>query len=368
MNKSCLILLPLLSAQLLMVGCGKKEEAQEETVRSVRAMKVGDIEALTGRSFPGRARAAQEVDLAFRVTGPLVALPVKVGDEVEKGELIAQIDPRDFEVALRNAEGGLQSAKATMNRAKLDYERMAGLKKKSPGAISDIDVDQAKESVEVAKADISALEASVDAAKDALKYTNLRAPFSGSVVATYAENFENVRQQQMIVRVVDKAKIEFEVGIPETLISMAPYIEDITVSFDAFPDVEIPAEVKEIGREASSTTRTFPVTVIMKQPEGVSVLPGMAGKARGTLRLPDKGSQVQIVVPVTAVFTQGEEEQSFVWIIDDGSNSVSSRPVDLGTLVSSGYVIDKGLEQGEIIATAGVHFLKEGQVVAPTIQ
>lgn len=368
MNKLVLICLPLLGAQFLLTGCGQKEVAEDKSVRSVRAMKVGDIEAWKGRSFPGRARAAQEVDLAFRVTGPLVTLPVKVGDEVEKGALIAQIDPRDFEVSLRNAEGGLQRAKATLNRAKLDYERMAGLKKKSPGAISDIDVDQAKESVEVANADIAAFEASVDAAKDALDYTRLRAPFAGTVVATYAENFENVRQQQMIVRIVDKAQLEFEVGIPETLISLISYIEDITVSFDAFPDVEIPAEVKEIGREASSTTRTFPVTVIMKQPEGVTVLPGMAGRAKGTFRPPDKDDRIQIVVPVTAVFTRGEEEESFVWIIDGDSNSVSSRSVDIGRLVSSGYVIDKGLKQGEMIATAGVHFLKEDQIVAPAIQ
>lgn len=331
-------------------------------------MKVGDIEGMAGRSFPGRARAAKEVDLAFRVTGPLVALPVNIGDEVKEGDLVARIDPRDFEVALRNAEGALQRSRATLNRSKLDLERMEGLQKRNSGAISEIDVDQAREAVDVADADVDAFVASVDAAKDALEYTNLRAPFSGTIVATYVENFQNVRQQQMVVRLVDTTRIEFEVGIPETLISLASYIAEIRVTYDAHPDEAVPAELWEIGREASSTTRTFPVTVIMDQPKGFKILPGMAGRVEGTPKIPKDLGGIRMVVPVTSVFTFEGDGLSYVWVVDEGSQTVSRQQVELGKLTSSGYVIKGGLEVGDTIATAGVNFLKEGQQVNPVIQ
>ena len=133
---------------------------------------------------------------------------------------------------------------------------------------------------------------------------------------------------------------------------MAPYIEDITVRFDAFPDVEVKAEVQEIGREASATTRTYPVTLVMDQPEGVSILPGMAGRAQGTPRPPDGEKRMSLVIPVTAVFADVATDTSAVWVIDE----------------STGHTVEEGLEPGELIATAGVTFLKEGQIVVPELQ
>ena len=146
MKRIAILMVPV----LFIAGCDRKQEPKEDPVRTVRAMKIGNLDELTHGSLPGRARAAQEVDLAFRVTGPLIAFPVKVGDELEEEDLIAQIDPRDFEVSLRNAEGGLERAKATAERARLDLERVVGLQKKNPRAISETDVDQAREALGVA--------------------------------------------------------------------------------------------------------------------------------------------------------------------------------------------------------------------------
>ena len=126
---------------MLMTGC-RDEMPPQEIVRTVRSMKVADFAGMTKRTFPGRAEAAQEVDLAFRVAGPLVAFPVKVGDEVEEGDLIARIDPRDFQVTLRNAEGSLQRAKANQQRGQSEYDRALELHRK--GAGSQAEVDEAK--------------------------------------------------------------------------------------------------------------------------------------------------------------------------------------------------------------------------------
>ena len=82
------------------LGC-QEEVPQKETIRPVRAVQVSDPSEFAKRWFPGQAKAIQEVDLSFRVSGPLIKLPVKVGDEVRKGRELARIDPRDFEVNLR---------------------------------------------------------------------------------------------------------------------------------------------------------------------------------------------------------------------------------------------------------------------------
>jgi multidrug efflux pump subunit AcrA (membrane-fusion protein) len=135
------------------------------------------------------------------------------------------------------------------------------------------------------------------------------------------------------------------------------------VIFDPFPDLEIEAEIKEIGKEASRTTRTYPVTLIMDQPEDIKILPGMAGKARRGIAVPDMQGQSDIIIPETALFAPGDSDTSYVWVIDDQAKTVSKRKVTTGTLLDSGVAITDGLKPREWIATAGVHYLKEGQQV-----
>ncbi len=183
------------------------------------------------------------------------------------------------------------------------------------------------------------------------------------MVATYVENFEEVRAKQPIVRIVDDSRIEMTINIPENLISYAPLVKNIEVTFDAFSDQPLPAEIKEIGNEASVTTRTYPMTLIMDQPQSFKILPGMAGTATGTA--PAELDQVAIVVPVSAVFSPEDVAQSFVWIIDQQDKTVARREVKVGELTSRGLQILDGLAPGELIATAGVHYLREGQPVRP---
>ena len=351
---------------LLFAGCRTEEAPAQEPVRVVRAMKVADLAGMTSRSFPGRAAATQVVDLAFRVSGPLIALPVQVGDEMKIGDLIARIDPRDFDVTLRNVQAQLNEAKAAHALAVEHHAR--GQAAYDQGALNPIELMRLRETENRAKATVDAMEASVDAARDALTDTDLLSPFSGTIVATYVDNFQNVRADQQIIRLLDKTRIEFEINIPESLISLVPYVKDIRVRFDAFPELEVPAEIHEIGAEASDTTRTFPVTLIMDQAEGALILPGMAGRAFGARHRQTEGERLDIVIPVTAVFSPVAENRSYVWVIDASTNTVTRREVEIGHLISGGYVLEAGLQPGELIATAGVHFLTEGQEVNPLIQ
>jgi len=349
------------------MGC-QEEVAQKEVIRPVRAIQVSDPSDFAKRWFPGQAKATQEVDLAFRVSGPLITFPVDVGDEVRKGQELARIDPRDFEVELRNAEGQLAKAKSELGRAESDYERLVRIRKQDKGAVSQSRVDRDRQKVESAKADIGSFTAAVDSAEDKLRYTYLKAPFDGIVTSTYVENFENVRPRQPIVRLIDHSQIEMIVNIPENLIYQADYLKAagkaMGVRFDPFPDRKIEAEIKEIGKEASKTTRTYPITLIMDQPEDIKILPGMAGKATRVAAAPEKESPAGIVIPETALFSPDDTNNSFVWVIDEASKTVSKREVKTGELLDTGISIEDGLKPGEWIATAGVHYLKDGQQVS----
>ncbi|MBW2571250.1 MAG: efflux RND transporter periplasmic adaptor subunit [Deltaproteobacteria bacterium] len=356
---------PLFFALVALLGC-KDEIPQKEMIRPVRAMQISDPAEFTKRWFPGQAKATQEVDLSFRVAGPLVALSVNIGDTVRKGQELAKIDPRDYQVDLRSAQGQLERAKASLKRAEADYDRVLRIQKQDPGAVSQSLVDSNRQKAASNRAEIRSLQAAVDSAGDRLGYTYLKAPFDGIITATYVENYEDVKAKQPIVRLIDNSRIEMIVSIPEVLISHADYLKEagkvFRVRFDSFPGREIEAQIKEVGKEASRTTRTYPVTLIMDQPEDIKILPGMAGNAASTISPPGIQGRLQTVIPETAVFSP-EENKTFVWIIDEKSKKVNKREVKTGDLMDSGITIREGIEPGEWIATAGVHYLKEGQEV-----
>jgi len=356
---SCLLFIFLCFLQ----GCGKEEVEKKKLIRPVMAMKVTEVLQFRQRQFPGTAKATQEIDLSFRVSGPLITLPVDIGDEVSVGDVVARIDPRDYEVELRSAQGELNESIAIMKRANADYKRVKTIFETDPGAISQISVDNALQARDSARAKVDALTASVATKNDRLKYTHLKAPFDGVVVNKYVENFQDVRQKQAVVRIVDKSQIEMIISIPENLIMLASTAENIEVIFDPFPDRKIPAEIKEIGAEASKTTRTYPVTLIMEQPDDITILPGMAGKATG--HAPEDQSMVPKgrLVPVDAIFSPDDIDKTYVWIIDEKSKQVTKQEVTTGRLSNTGILVTDGLETGVWIAIAGVHNLREGMEV-----
>ncbi len=351
-------------AALLLVACAE-EPAPPPAAKSVFALQIEDLGAFAERSFPGRARAGQQVNQSFRVAGPLIEFPVSVGDEVEAGQLLARIDPKDYINQLATLQGQLERAQSVSTRAEADLRRIKNTYREDPGATSEAAVDMAQQIRDSSVANARSLEASVKEAQDRLDYTYLRAQFDGVVVETYVENFETVVPREPILRVLDPSSIEFVVQVPENLIGLAPYVESVAVQFDALPGVEVVATIKEIGREASQATRTYPVTLVMNQPEGGEILPGMAGQATIRSKPPETHALglVGIDIPMTAVFNPERGGANYVWVINRDTNTISRREVTLGRLSRLGVLVDKGLEAGDWIVTKGVNTLSEGQEV-----
>lgn len=249
---------------LPLTGCGQEPE-KTDFVRPVRAMKVQDVEGFIARSFPGKAAATQQINLAFQVPGKLIKRPVDVGKEVNKGDLIAALDPSKYQAQVDRLKAEFAAARARRQNADLQLVRQEQLLSK--GWVAEARVDVVRSKALQARADVIAVAAALKGVEIDLSYTTVVAPFSGVVAETFVENFQEIFAKQPIVRLVDTSQIEFWVSVPESLISLAPYARDITVEFDAFKGQRLPARIKEIKKEASNITRSYAVNLIMEQPD-----------------------------------------------------------------------------------------------------
>jgi RND family efflux transporter MFP subunit len=398
-------------AALTPMGC-RNAPSEQGPARPVRAIKVGDVKAIQGRQFPGRAKARDEVDLSFRVSGPLVSLPVDVGSQVKKGDVIAALDPKDFQAALDSAKGALgvaqanlsamergarpeeilqlkaavAEAEATYRQALAEHERNTQLLPKGAVSRSEFDMTLARrdrtaaqvkkaqedlnigqrgarpEDLEAKRAEIKALEAAVENAKNQLDYSVLKAPFDGKVAARYVDNFQTVQAKQTIVRLLDVSKIEVTIQVPESLISLVPRVKKTVCRFDALPGKEFVGSVTKIGSEASQTTRTYPVTVAVDQPEDAQILPGMAATVSRDPEDNEEAAAPDLIVPPSAVFTAETGQETFVWVVG-AEKKVARKAVKTGKLTPVGLAVTEGLKPGDWVVTAGVHSLREGQEV-----
>jgi multidrug efflux pump subunit AcrA (membrane-fusion protein) len=396
----------------LVFAARRKTVSNPEPIRPVRAIRVGDVKSIQGREFPGRAQAGDEVDLSFRVAGTLVSLPVDTGSKVKKGDTIAAIDPRDFQVALDSAQSSLNrdranllamergarpeeieqlkaalaEAEASYRQALAEYSRNVPLVKQRVITQSEFDILVARrdrtaaqvkkakedlnigqkgarpEDLEAKRAEIKALEAAVTNAKNQLDYTVLTAPFDGNVAARYVDNYQTVQAKQPIVRLLDISRIEVTVQVPESLIALVPLVKKAVCRFDALPGRTFTGQVTKIGSEASQTTRTYPVTVELDQPKDVQIFPGMAAVVRGQPEESQNVAEEVPIVPASAVFTGDAGQQSFVWVVGE-DHKAARRQVKTGALTAAGIAIPEGLKPGEWVVVAGVHSLRENQQV-----
>jgi RND family efflux transporter MFP subunit len=360
------IIIATLTLTLLFSSCGKREEVETKRsiIRPVKMMTVLSSGDFGKRQFPGQVRASRRVDLSFKVDGPLIELPVEEGKPIKKGQLVARIDPKDFESNLRSSEGRLVSADAALQLAKTEYDRVIRIQKEDPGAVSTFMVDRRRKGVDSAEADIQSLQAQVDAAKDQHSYTYLRAPFSGVIAKRYVDNYQKVRAKELIASLDDVSQLEILVDIPENLMAVIKAGNAHPVAtFTSVPGREFDLSVKEFETRADPTTQTFRVVLVMSAPEGIRILPGMTATVSGKGVGATRQEEEQYIIPAIAV-VGGEAGSSKVWIVDREKMTVHGRKVTTGALTGTDSIeIIDGLESGDTIAITGVNLLREGMQV-----
>lgn len=346
---------------VLFVSCSKDaEEKKEPSVKYVKVLKVEAQSGLRTQSFPGMSQAVREVKLAFRVAGPLVRLPVDTGQYVKKGELIAEIDPRDYRVNVNTVKAQLNVLKAQLEESELQYNRYKNLYAQQAAQKSVY--DRAKAGYESLKAQVEATAEKLQTAENALFDTKLPAPFSGYVDSKHVENYDNVQAKESIVSFLDCSSIEVVTGVPEELLADGIDLTGFSCSFDAYKGKFFKAEFKELGRKPQKSNQTYPLTVILKENDSKMIKPGMAAAIFVTFK--NREEKKPICVPNASLVSLNKDE-NYVFIYEEKSKTVKKQKVLIGKLTSRGVEIKSGLLPGQVIVTAGAGFLNDNQKVKP---
>jgi RND family efflux transporter MFP subunit len=408
------VVLLALSLILLAAGCSGQDSAPSDVARPVKTIVVAAGGEPHTRTFPGKVEASKRVELAFQVPGLLVKLPVKEGQSVAKGEVIAQLRQDEFQARLKALQGQLDQARAALTalrsgerpeermrresqvraaearlaNAKAEFDRQAQLLRRNAGSRGDFDAAETvyrvsqedlkaarqllekgtiarAEDIEAQEATVRGLEGQVVEASIQLEDSTLHAPYDGVI----AQRFVNVEQgkrvsaKQPIVKFQDVDEIEILTDVPETFmvadLRSADIIEMLAAVSGA-PGLQFPVHIQEVAQRADPTTQTFLVRVAMKAPPNVNLLPGMTATVTVTYRrasiLGDR-----ILVPVSAVVKEASGQQ-VVWVVGS-DDTVERRPVKLGEATGGRVEVTDGVRPGDRVAVAGATLLREGMKV-----
>jgi membrane fusion protein, multidrug efflux system len=347
--------LQILCAALIaaaVTGCDKPASpaAQVRPVRAVTVERRAEGEAV---SLTGHVRAKDEVSLAFRLDQRMIERLVNVGDVVTAGQVVAKLDPQIQQNSLRSAESNLASVEALLTDARLTFGRQERLIKN--GWTPQAKFDEAQQKLESVQAQVASAQAQVRNAQEQLSYTVLYADGPGVVTKVGAEPGEVVQAGKMIVQVARQGPRDAVFDVPEQLIRNGPRDGLIEIALTNDPTVRATGRVREVSPQADATTRTWQVKVgIINPPEAMQ----LGSTVTGSIKL---AAPPGVELPASAL-TEANGQPA-VWVVDRQSKTVSLREVDVSRYDPGSVVISQGLENGEVVVTAGVQMLHPGQIV-----
>lgn len=337
------LLLPL---PLLLAACGEKTPAQEaprETVKLVKALKVGAGETAREERYSGEVRARHETTLGFRVGGKYVERLVDAGARIAAGQPLARLDPADAQLAATQAEASRRFAEAELKRTE-------ELRQKNFISQAALDAKDTAAKAAVAQAQL---------AQNQARYTTLLADAPGVVAAVLAEPGQVVAAGQGVFRVARDGEREVAVAIPESRVAGLKVGADSTVTLWADGDGKrFKGRLRELAPAADPATRTFAARVSILDADAAVIL-GMTA----TVSFARDAAEEKIVVPLAAILQQGQgKDGPAVWVIG-ADGTLGQRPIEVERYGDAGAVLKRGLAPGETIVAAGAFKLVAGEKV-----
>lgn len=342
---SCLV--PFLATVLS--GCGERKlpEQVEQSIRPAKVVKVSISESPKRKVYVGRVEASNSIDLSFEVPGPLSRFPVLEGQTLRMGELIAELDPTDYELAVEEAELQLQLALQ-------DYQRKSDILKK--GGIAKSLVDDGRAFAQLQRVRLKK-------AREALADTRMIAPFDAYVSRRYVDNFVKTRVGDKIVRLNDLHELLVVVSIPEQMLSKVisnPQASLFAV-FDFIPGKMFPLSYKENRGDANAIGQTYEVSLAMARPADWEILPGMTAVV--VLQIEKSlEEKLEYILPINALVTE-PDKRMFVWLFDQDTQEVTKRYVKISVPGPEGVYVTDGLAEGDLVISSGASQLREGMKV-----
>ncbi|MGL5683077.1 MAG: efflux RND transporter periplasmic adaptor subunit [Marinifilaceae bacterium] len=338
------IFIPLcVAVAMLATGCNKKR-----ATKTTEKMRVETCEARvdkTGRTheFPFVTKPFRTTNLSFRVGGPVTRFNAFSGNLYQQGEVIAQIDPRDFIIRKERSE-------ALYIQCKTEFERICKLYNSGNIAASSYDK---------AKAEYTSAKLNYETACNELADTKLTAPFTGFVGEVFIEQYQDIQPTRDVVSFIDMNKLKIETYVTKEVAARKADIKSIELTFDGDNKCYI-AQLLEVSKSTTSNNLSYLLTAQLDNTEA-KLISGMSGKVN--IIYNDEVKEEVITIPQAAVAhrpTQG----SFVWVVDDEQGAVTKRKVITGSLAADNRVIIlEGIEKGERIAVSGLRFLSDNMPV-----
>lgn len=326
-----------------------KTETATEIIRPVKVVEIADADATRKLDYSGTVKARTEMNLGFRVAGKIIERHVDIGDRVKPGDLLARIDPTDYELAVKTADANLAAAERQVETAGFTKKRAEQLfaKKFAPQA----DLDTATLAYQQAVATRDAALSSRRQAANQVGYAELRVDQGGIVTSIGADRGQVVAIGTPVVTVAVDGEKEIQIAVPESDISHFRPGQPVAVGFWTDDRLRLDGKVREVAGSADPRSRTFSVRISL--PDDPRVLLGMTATVRAAIDTEER----LVSVPLEALAEK--DGKKIVWIVDRDTATVHSREIAVADFTASGVRVRQGLRPGDIVVAAGTQFMAE---------
>jgi multidrug efflux system membrane fusion protein len=356
-----------LLAMLLLAACGH-DAPPPETARPVLVVHPDGGPDAAFTAYAGEIRAREESALAFRVGGNLVRREVDVGDEVKRGQLLAELDSGDLRLQVQAVQAQVAAAEAELARAASDRARYPKLAQQQLVSRSALDAQNAAYAAAAGQA--RAARAQLDVARNQAGYAQLRAPRDGVIAARQAEAGQVVAAGQTVFTLAGDAGREVAIALPETRIRDFHAGQPVLVELWSAPGTRLPGTIREIAPAADPQARTYAVRIALGATAAQSVELGQSARvyiaddSSADDSSADDGNATTLRVPLAAV-QRGAKGATALWVVDPATRKLHLTPVRLGAFGEDSVPVLHGVAVNAWIVAAGGHLLREGQLVTP---
>ncbi|MER8424815.1 efflux RND transporter periplasmic adaptor subunit [Mesorhizobium sp. M1403] len=346
----------IIVAALGLAGCSQEKAEVTEIIRPVKVVEIAKASDTRQLSYSGSVRARTEMNLGFRINGKITERLVDIGDRVKPGDVLARIDPTDYELSVRSAQASLDAADRQVETVELTRKRAEQLYAKNFAPKSQL--EQATLSYNQAVATRDSARSQLAQAQNQVRYTDLKADKNGIVTAVAADVGQVVGSGTPVVTVAIDGEKEVLIAVPETDIAEFKPGKTVKAGFWSDEALTLEGKVREVAGSADPQSRTFAVRVSL--PNDPRVLLGMTASIEAAA-----DNQQQLVsIPLSALAQK--DSQSIVWTVDRSGGTVHAHPVKVAAFTPDGVSVADGLKPGDVVVAAGTQFMTENLKVKLT--
>lgn len=344
----------LAGVAVLLAACSRPAPP-EDPVRAVKVITVGAEALSSNREYAGEVRAQVESRLAFRVAGKIIKRQAELGQHVKVGQVLAQLDPLDYQLAAEAARAQVTAAATSRDLAAADFGRFQVLKEQN--FISGAELERREAAFKAAQAQLAQAQAQLAVQGNQARYAALLADVSGVVTAVEAEPGQVVAAGMPVLRVAADGVRDVVFSVPEDKVNGIHIGASAKIRAWA-QGPELMGKVREVAASSDPVTRTYAVKVSMevKEPPVLGATVSVIPQAVGAVETP------VIKLPSTALRQEGQA--TAVWLLDPASMTVKSQVIQIGNADGNEVVVTSGLQPGMRVVSAGVHVLSPGQKVS----